>query len=87
MATEGEAEVETEVEWVVDSIAGFLRSPAWSIPILEFVEHKCEGERAMGLWKFCQYTCRRVQMGVLGWWFSLFLCSVWLHLMGYGLLS
>ncbi|KAM3856435.1 cilia- and flagella-associated protein 36 isoform 2-T2 [Vipera latastei] len=42
MATEGEAEVETEVEWVVDSIAGFLRSPAWSIPILEFVEHKCE---------------------------------------------
>ncbi|KAL7987222.1 hypothetical protein Chor_006141 [Crotalus horridus] len=42
MATEGEAEVEAEVEWVVDSIAGFLRSPAWSIPILEFVEHKCE---------------------------------------------
>ncbi|XP_063157420.1 cilia- and flagella-associated protein 36 [Candoia aspera] len=42
MATEGEGEVEAEVEWVVDSIAGFLRSPAWSIPILEFVEHKCE---------------------------------------------
>ncbi|XP_015744454.1 cilia- and flagella-associated protein 36 isoform X2 [Python bivittatus] len=42
MATEGQAEVEAEVEWVVDSIAGFLRSPAWSIPILEFVEHKCE---------------------------------------------
>ncbi|XP_058020897.1 cilia- and flagella-associated protein 36 isoform X1 [Ahaetulla prasina] len=42
MATEGEAEVEAEVEWVVDSIAGFLRSPAWSFPILEFVEHKCE---------------------------------------------
>ncbi|XP_013910570.1 PREDICTED: cilia- and flagella-associated protein 36 isoform X1 [Thamnophis sirtalis] len=42
MATEAEAEVEAEVEWVVDSIAGFLRSPAWSIPILEFVEHKCE---------------------------------------------
>nr|XP_034966835.1 cilia- and flagella-associated protein 36 isoform X1 [Zootoca vivipara] len=40
MAAEGEAEA--EVEWVVDSIAGFLRSPAWSIPILEFVEHKCE---------------------------------------------
>ncbi|KAG8123056.1 hypothetical protein E2320_018515, partial [Naja naja] len=39
MATEGEVEVEAEVEWVVDSIAGFLRSPAWSIPILEFVEH------------------------------------------------
>ncbi|XP_062979873.1 cilia- and flagella-associated protein 36 [Elgaria multicarinata webbii] len=40
MAAEGEAEA--EVEWVVDSIAGFLRSPAWSTPILEFVEHKCE---------------------------------------------
>uniref|UniRef100_A0A8D0DRC0 Cilia- and flagella-associated protein 36 n=1 Tax=Salvator merianae TaxID=96440 RepID=A0A8D0DRC0_SALMN len=40
MAAEGE--VEAEVEWVVDSIAGFLRSPSWSIPILEFVEQKCE---------------------------------------------
>lgn len=40
MAAEGDAEA--EVEWVVDSIAGFLRSPAWSSPILEFVEQKCE---------------------------------------------
>ncbi|XP_044285608.1 cilia- and flagella-associated protein 36 [Varanus komodoensis] len=40
MAAEGEAEA--EVEWVVDSIAGFLRSPVWSTPILEFVEQKCE---------------------------------------------
>ncbi|XP_054842720.1 cilia- and flagella-associated protein 36 isoform X2 [Eublepharis macularius] len=40
MAAEGEAEA--EVEWVVDSIAGFLRSPAWSTPIVEFVEQKCE---------------------------------------------
>nr|XP_020664175.1 cilia- and flagella-associated protein 36 [Pogona vitticeps] len=40
MAAEGEAEA--EVEWVVDGIAGFLRSPAWSIPILEFMEQKCE---------------------------------------------
>uniref|UniRef100_A0A8C8R944 Cilia- and flagella-associated protein 36 n=1 Tax=Pelusios castaneus TaxID=367368 RepID=A0A8C8R944_9SAUR len=37
MAAEGEA----DVAWVVDSIAGFLRGPAWSIPILEFVEQKC----------------------------------------------
>ncbi|XP_042302870.1 cilia- and flagella-associated protein 36 isoform X2 [Sceloporus undulatus] len=37
-----EVEAEGEVEWVVDSIAGFLRSPAWSIPIFEFVEQKCE---------------------------------------------
>ncbi|XP_073195436.1 cilia- and flagella-associated protein 36 isoform X3 [Lepidochelys kempii] len=37
MAAEGEA----DVEWVVDSIAGFLRGPAWSIPILEFMEQKC----------------------------------------------
>ncbi|TFJ98618.1 Cilia- and flagella-associated protein 36 [Platysternon megacephalum] len=37
MAAEGEA----DVEWVVDSIAGFLRGPAWSIPILEFLEQKC----------------------------------------------
>lgn len=41
MAAEGEA----DVEWVVDSIAGFLRGPAWSIPILEFMEQKCAGER------------------------------------------
>ncbi|KAM6220570.1 cilia- and flagella-associated protein 36 [Rhynchocyon petersi] len=36
------AEDEEEVEWVVESIAGFLRSPDWSIPILDFVEQKCE---------------------------------------------
>ncbi|NXA37821.1 CFA36 protein, partial [Eudromia elegans] len=36
------AEEEGDVDWVVDSIAGFLRGPAWSIPILEFMEQKCE---------------------------------------------
>ncbi|XP_040849370.1 cilia- and flagella-associated protein 36 isoform X2 [Ochotona curzoniae] len=36
------AEKEDEVEWVVESIAGFLRGPDWSIPILDFVEQKCE---------------------------------------------
>ncbi|NXS61818.1 CFA36 protein, partial [Brachypteracias leptosomus] len=36
------AEEEGDVEWVVDTIAGFLRGPAWSIPILEFMEQKCE---------------------------------------------
>ncbi|XP_060043228.1 cilia- and flagella-associated protein 36 isoform X2 [Erinaceus europaeus] len=35
-------EPEDEVEWVVESIAGFLRGPDWSIPILDFVEQKCE---------------------------------------------
>lgn len=30
------------MEWVVESIAGFLRGPDWSIPILDFVEQKCE---------------------------------------------
>lgn len=39
---------EDDVEWVVDTIAGFLRGPAWSIPILEFMEHNCEGERGAG---------------------------------------
>lgn len=39
------AEEEDEVEWVVESIAGFLRSPDWSIPILDFVEQKCEGKK------------------------------------------
>ncbi|XP_054239728.1 cilia- and flagella-associated protein 36 [Indicator indicator] len=39
MAAEAE---EGDVEWVVDTIAGFLRGPAWSIPILEFMEQKCE---------------------------------------------
>lgn len=39
------AEEDNDVEWVVDTIAGFLRGPAWSIPILEFMEHNCEGER------------------------------------------
>uniref|UniRef100_A0A2K5UFA5 Cilia- and flagella-associated protein 36 n=1 Tax=Macaca fascicularis TaxID=9541 RepID=A0A2K5UFA5_MACFA len=36
------AEEEDEVEWMVESIAGFLRGPDWSIPILDFVEQKCE---------------------------------------------
>ncbi|XP_068796018.1 cilia- and flagella-associated protein 36 isoform X2 [Struthio camelus] len=36
------AEEEADVEWVVDTIAGFLRGPAWSVPILEFMEQKCE---------------------------------------------
>ncbi|XP_010614169.1 cilia- and flagella-associated protein 36 isoform X3 [Fukomys damarensis] len=36
------AEEEDEVEWVVESIAGFLRGPDWYIPILDFVEQKCE---------------------------------------------
>ncbi|XP_036080125.1 cilia- and flagella-associated protein 36 isoform X1 [Rousettus aegyptiacus] len=36
------AEEEDEVEWVVESIAGFLRGPDWSIPILDFVEQRCE---------------------------------------------
>ena len=36
------AEEEDEVEQVVESIAGFLRGPDWSIPILDFVEQKCE---------------------------------------------
>ncbi|NXN94501.1 CFA36 protein, partial [Rhinopomastus cyanomelas] len=35
-------EEESDVEWVVDTIAGFLRGPTWSIPILEFMEQKCE---------------------------------------------
>ncbi|XP_054052780.1 cilia- and flagella-associated protein 36 isoform X2 [Rissa tridactyla] len=35
-------EEESDVEWVVDTIAGFLRGPAWSCPILEFMEQKCE---------------------------------------------
>ncbi|KAM6082699.1 cilia- and flagella-associated protein 36 [Chlamydotis macqueenii] len=35
-------EEEGDVEWVVDTIAGFLRGPAWSVPILEFMEEKCE---------------------------------------------
>uniref|UniRef100_A0A4X2L126 Cilia- and flagella-associated protein 36 n=1 Tax=Vombatus ursinus TaxID=29139 RepID=A0A4X2L126_VOMUR len=36
------AEEDEEVEWVVESIAGFLRGPDWSIPILDFMEQKCE---------------------------------------------
>uniref|UniRef100_A0ABI7VSA7 Cilia- and flagella-associated protein 36 n=1 Tax=Felis catus TaxID=9685 RepID=A0ABI7VSA7_FELCA len=42
------AEEEDEVEWVVESIAGFLRGPDWSIPILDFVEQKCEVDRKGG---------------------------------------
>lgn len=38
-------EEEGDVEWVVDTIAGFLSGPAWSIPILEFMEQKCDGEQ------------------------------------------
>uniref|UniRef100_A0A674JJG5 Cilia- and flagella-associated protein 36 n=1 Tax=Terrapene triunguis TaxID=2587831 RepID=A0A674JJG5_9SAUR len=46
MAAEGEA----DVEWVVDSIAGFLRGPAWSIPILEFLEQKCAEVHSLTGW-------------------------------------
>ncbi|NXJ13029.1 CFA36 protein, partial [Odontophorus gujanensis] len=42
MAAEEEEEEMGDVEWVVDSIAGFLRGPAWSVPVLEFMEQKCE---------------------------------------------
>ncbi|NWZ21792.1 CFA36 protein, partial [Asarcornis scutulata] len=35
-------EEEGEVDWVVDTIAGFLRGPAWAVPVLEFMEQKCE---------------------------------------------
>ncbi|XP_019372217.1 PREDICTED: cilia- and flagella-associated protein 36 [Gavialis gangeticus] len=35
MAEEGEA------DWVVDSLAAFLRGPVWSGPVLEFMEQKC----------------------------------------------
>ncbi|XP_019404806.1 PREDICTED: cilia- and flagella-associated protein 36 isoform X2 [Crocodylus porosus] len=35
MAAEGEA------DWVVDSLAAFLRGPVWSGPVLEFMEQKC----------------------------------------------
>lgn len=41
-------EEEGEVDWVVDTIAGFLRGPAWAVPVLEFMEQKCEGERRGG---------------------------------------
>ncbi|XP_038607359.1 cilia- and flagella-associated protein 36 isoform X2 [Tachyglossus aculeatus] len=33
---------EEEVEWIVESIASFLRGPDWSGPILDFLEQKCE---------------------------------------------
>lgn len=35
-------EEEDEVEWVVESIVGFLRGLDWFIFILDFVEQKCE---------------------------------------------
>ncbi|MBZ3887454.1 Cilia- and flagella-associated protein 36 [Sciurus carolinensis] len=50
------AEEEDEVEWVVESIAGFLRGPDWSIPILDFVEQKCE------VWKIKNNSPRPVDV-------------------------
>lgn len=30
-------------EWVLESVAGFLSSPDWLIPLAEFMENKCSG--------------------------------------------
>lgn len=30
-------------EWVLESIAGYLSSPDWLIPLAEFMENKCSG--------------------------------------------
>lgn len=30
-----------ESEWVVESIAGYLGSPEWVVPVTDFMEHKC----------------------------------------------
>ncbi|RXM31682.1 Cilia- and flagella-associated protein 36 [Acipenser ruthenus] len=30
-------------EWVVETIAGYLGSPDWVIPVTDFIEHKCTG--------------------------------------------
>lgn len=31
-------------EWVLESIAGYLGSPEWVIPVTDFMEHKCTGK-------------------------------------------
>lgn len=30
-------------EWVLESVAGYLSSPDWLIPLAEFMENKCSG--------------------------------------------
>lgn len=30
-------------EWVLESIAGYLSSPDWIIPIADFTENNCSG--------------------------------------------
>lgn len=30
-------------EWVLESIAGYLGSPEWVIPVTDFMENKCTG--------------------------------------------
>ena len=32
-------------EWVVESIAGYLGSPEWVVPVTDFMENKCTGTK------------------------------------------
>ena len=36
---------EDDSEWIVESIVGYLGSPEWVIPVTDFMENKCTGER------------------------------------------
>lgn len=36
---------EDDSEWVVESIVGYLGSPEWVIPVTDFMENKCTGNR------------------------------------------
>lgn len=38
---------EDDSEWVVESIAGYLGSPEWIIPVMDFMENKCTGKSKM----------------------------------------
>ncbi|NP_001080839.1 cilia- and flagella-associated protein 36 [Xenopus laevis] len=31
----------SDAEWVLESVLGFVSGPVWTVPVLEFMEHKC----------------------------------------------
>ena len=45
-------------EWVVESIAGYLGSPEWIVPVTDFMEHKCTGksQNPAFVWFKCALT-------------------------------
>lgn len=41
--TKGNADIENNADWILDSLVAYLRGPIWITPILNFMEQKSVG--------------------------------------------